>query len=104
VIAFIANESNFEQDINGDADKYDNIIAYLKLPVDSDGDEIPDSTEEPSDDDGSTYSITGLASMIENFVKDGSIDKRMKNSLLSKVDNAKASFEKGNIYAAVNQL
>jgi hypothetical protein len=104
VITFIAKESDLEQDINGDADMYDNIIAYLTLTVDSDDNDPPGGTEEPPDEDGSTYSVTGLASMIEAFVEDGSIDKRMKNSLLSKTKNAGTSVEKGNINAAVNQL
>lgn len=104
VITFIAKESDLEQDINGDADMYDNIIAYLTLTLDSDDNDPPGGTEEPPDEDGSTYSVTGLASMIEAFVEDGSIDKRMKNSLLSKTKNAGTSVEKGNINAAVNQL
>lgn len=104
VITFIAKESDLEQDINGDADTHDNIIAYLTLTVDSDDNDPPGGTEEPPDEDGSTYSVTGLASMTEAFIEDGSIDKRMKSSLLSKLDNAKASIEKGNMHAAVNQL
>ncbi len=104
VITFIAKESDLDQDINGDADKYDNIIAYLTLPVDSDGSETPDDPEVPSDEDGGTFSITGLVSMIETLVEEGSIDKRMKNPLLSKIENAKSSVARGNVHVAVNQL
>jgi hypothetical protein len=104
VITFIAKESDLDQDINGDADKYDNIIAYLTLPVDSDGSETPDDSEVPSDEDGGTYSIDGLVSMIETLVEEGSIDKRMKNPLLSKIENAKSSVARGNVHVAVNQL
>lgn len=113
VIAFIAREYYLDQDINGDGDKYDNILAYLTLPVNSESNEIPDNSEASPDEDatdydadadGSIYSISGLASLIETLIEEASIDKKMKNSLLAKIDNAEASADKDNIDAAVNQL
>jgi len=81
--------------------------------VDSDGDGIPDdeddcpledSTGFDVDGDGCIDSISGLTTLVETLVDEGVIDEQMRNSLLSKMDNASQSADKENICTAVNQL
>jgi len=80
---------------------------------DTDGDGINDPqdlcpTEDATgfdiDNDGCIDSIHGLTEMVTQLVNSGVISENMKNSLISKVENADKSISKDNTCAAVNQL
>ncbi len=81
--------------------------------TDSDGDGLldcndncpnEDATGLDADQNGCIDSISGLKEIIRILLAEGVIDEQMRNSLLSKVDNADKSANKENICAAVNQI
>ena len=83
------------------------------IPVDSDGDGIPDNldscpTEDASgfdaDNDGCIDTLSGLTTVLETLVAEGVIDAELENSLLSKIESAEKSNDKDRINAAINQL
>jgi len=85
----------------------------LKSNLDQDGDGIFDEDDAcpmissigfDSDNDGCIDSFDGLSSMVSDLVDSGDIANQLKKSLLSKIENAEKSINKGNTCAAVNQL
>ena len=81
--------------------------------TDSDGDGIADCndicpTEDATgfdvDNNGCIDSASGMITIIDTLVTEGVIDTTMRNSLVSKAENAEKSVNKDNICAAINQF
>ena len=88
-------------------------VFLVRISDDADGDGVPDDMDEcPTEDatgldadgDGCIDSFDGLTDIIDTLVEAGVIDEQMRNSLISKIENANNSADRDNICAAVNQL
>jgi len=65
---------------------------------------LEDATGFDANGDGCIDTLGGLTEVVTTLVNEGVIDSQMKNSLISKVENAESSAEKENICTAVYQL
>jgi hypothetical protein len=89
------------------------VLRFEGPGVDTDGDGIPDhedvcpfedATGFDVDADGCLDSMSGLADMLDTLVSEGVIAEELRNSLISKVENAEKSASKDNICAAINKV
>ena len=89
----------------------------IVVPLDSDGDGVPDNFDGVSDvcpsenatgfdvdNDGCIDSFNGLIDLVAGLVIEGVITSNMENSLLSKVSNAQSSSDRENVCTAINEL
>jgi len=114
------NESYFYYSSNPPMDQWDFVnvwaidegVDYPYLIADSDGDGIPDNQDScpfedatgfDADGDGCIDTLTGLQEIIE-ALPDDVLSDEIKNSLVSKVDNALKSADKEKDEAAINIL
>jgi DNA-binding beta-propeller fold protein YncE len=89
------------------------VLRFEGPGLDSDGDGVldaddvcpyEDATGFDVDGDGCLDSMSGLAEMLDTLVSEGVIAEELRNSLISKVENAEKSASKDNICAAVHKV
>jgi hypothetical protein len=80
---------------------------------DRDGDEIDDCVDSCPDEDATGFdansdgcidNLSGLMGFLETLVSEGVIAEELRNSLMSKVENAERSADRENICVAINKL
>jgi hypothetical protein len=91
-----------DNDCNGETDEGDSDSDGIENCVDNCPDE--DARGFDANNDGCIDNLSGLIGFLETLVNEGVIAAELKNSLISKVENAEKSANRENICAAINQL